>query len=200
MNHKLLFFLILALAKPVFSQDYMNEIAIKSCECLNTISDTLDTERFNLELGLCMIEAAAPFKKRLKKDYRIDFNKIDEHGADLGRIIGLRMASVCPDAVVKLAHRTNDEEAALLAENLFEGQIVAIDATRFVEFSIKDAQGKISKFYWFTFIESGMELTNNYQNLMEQSVQITYSIQELFDARIQEYRNFNVIQKLELKD
>jgi hypothetical protein len=26
MNHKLLLFLLLALAKPVFSQDYMNEI------------------------------------------------------------------------------------------------------------------------------------------------------------------------------
>jgi hypothetical protein len=200
MNHKLLLFLLLALAKPVFSQDYMNEIAIKSCECLNTISDTLDTERFNLELGLCMIEAAAPYKKRLKKDYRIDFNKIDEHGADLGRIIGLRMASVCPDAVVKLANRTNDTEAALLAENLFEGQIVGIDDSKFVEFSIKDAQGKIWKFYWFTFIESGIELTNNYQSLMEQYVQITYTTQDLFDARIQEYRNFNVIQKLELKD
>lgn len=200
MNHKLLFFLLLVLAKPVFSQDYMNEIALKSCECLNTIPDTLDTDRFNLELGLCMIEAAAPYKKRLKKDYRIDFNKIDEHGADLGRIIGLRMASVCPDAVVMLAHRANDEEAALLAENLFEGQIVGIDDGKFVEFSLKDAQGKISKFYWFTFIESGLELTNNYQNLMEQYVQITYSIQELFDARIQEYRSFYVIQKLELKE
>jgi hypothetical protein len=35
---------------------------------------------------------------------------------------------------------------------------------------------------------------------MEQYVQITYTTQDLFDARIQEYRNFNVIQKLELKD
>lgn len=200
MNHKLLLFLLLALAQPVFSQDYMDEIAQKSCECLNTISDTLDTERFNLELGLCMIEAAAPYKKQLKKDYRIDFNKIDEHGADLGRLIGLRMASVCPEAVVLLAKKANDEETTLLAENLFEGQIVGIDDGKFVEFSLKDAQGKISKFYWFTFIESGVELSNHYQDLLEKTVQITYVTEELFDARIREYRSFNVIQKLELKE
>jgi hypothetical protein len=47
-----LFAMLMTLSTVGFSQDYMEDIAIKSCECLNTVSDTLDIDRFNLDLGL----------------------------------------------------------------------------------------------------------------------------------------------------
>jgi len=50
-----------------FSQSYVDEIAKETCECLNHISEDLDAEKYTLELGLCMINAASPYKKSLKK-------------------------------------------------------------------------------------------------------------------------------------
>ncbi len=80
MKIKTLITLFVFISTIAISQDYLDDIAIKSCECLSNIADTLSSDQYNLELGLCMIEASSPYAKQLKKDYRIDLNKIDKHG------------------------------------------------------------------------------------------------------------------------
>lgn len=200
MKCKFLIVAMISLAATGFSQDYMDEIATKACECLTTVSDTLEPDRFNMEIGLCMYEAATPYKKQLKKDYNIDLNRIDTQGEELGRIIGLKMASICPDALLKMANRFNSESTTELSESEFEGQIVGIDENKFVEFSVKEESGKITKFYWFTYVESNIELAINYKTLTDKFVRITFISQDYFDARIAEYRTINIIQKLELQE
>ncbi|HMU05164.1 MAG TPA: hypothetical protein PJ990_16140 [Saprospiraceae bacterium] len=182
----------------VFSQDYMDKIALKSCECINTISDTLEGERYKSELGICMINAAIPYKKQLKKDYKIDINNIDKHAEELGGIIGARMLSVCPNSLLKIENIVSKKKESEITENIIEGQVTAISDDKFVEFSIKDKLGKISKYYWFTYIESSVELSVDYKILMDKFVQIVFVSKEFFDARIDEYRPFNIIQKLEI--
>jgi hypothetical protein len=200
MKYNFLITALVIISKVGFSQNYMDEIVLKACECSNTISDTLESERFNMELGLCMLNAATPYKKQLNKDYKIDLNKIDTQGEQLGRIIGLKMASVCPNILMKMANRVKKKEANKISESIYEGEIVNIDDNKFVEFSVKDEFGKISKFHWLTFIESNVELSNNYKTLLHKSVQIAFLTQEFFDARVAEYRTINIIQKLEIKE
>jgi hypothetical protein len=180
----------------------MDEIASESCGCLEKISDTVSTERFNMEIGLCMMGAASPYKKRLKKDYDIDFDEIDaKQGEELGRIIGLRMASVCPEGLMKMANRINQEEAAInVSGNVVTGQVTAINDDKFVEFSIRDEFGKISKYYWLTFIESDIQLSTEFKSLKDKFVQVHFITKEFFDARIGEYRTFNIIEKLIVTD
>jgi hypothetical protein len=195
----LIFIAVLILTTNVsFSQDYMDNIALKACECLNTVSDTLEPERVNMELGLCMINAASPYKKQLKEDYNIDFNKIGNQGAELGRIIGLRMAAVCPDNMIKMVNKVNKNGSNNMSESTIEGKITGILDDKFVEFSIKDNKGKTSRYYWLTFIESNTELSTDYKKLIDKNVQITFISQEYFDARISEYRTFHIIKKLEV--
>jgi hypothetical protein len=198
MKIKIFIAILIMTTNIAFSQDYMDDIALKACECLSTVSDTLETERFNMELGICMIDAASPYKKQLKKGYKIDFNKIDTQGKELGRIIGLRMASVCPDALMKMVNKVNNKKNNDISENIIEGQVTAIIDDKFVEFSIKNELGKNSKYYWFTFIESNTDLSTDYKTLTDKFVQVTFTSQEFFDARIGEYRAFNIIQKLEI--
>lgn len=183
---------------PSFSQDYVDRIAQKSCECLEVIPDTLDRDQFNTHLGLCMIEAAQPYKKRLKKDYKIDLDKIDVYAGELGRMIGMRMASVCPASLVKLTQQGKSNRKKDNTEEVFEGQIIHIEEGPFVIFSIKDQEGKILKFYWLTFIESNIELSTGYRSLIRESVRVTFRPQEFFDPRINEYKNFYVIQTLQV--
>ncbi len=199
MKRNILITILITISTIGFSQDYIDKIALKACEFLNTVSDTIEPERLNLELGFCMIEAAKPYKKQLKRDYNIDFSKIDTYGKELGMIIGLKMTSVCPNALLIWISREKQKNDNKDSERIFEGQIISIDDKKFVEFSLKDEAGKISKFYWLTYIESNVELSNNYKTLLEESVRITFLTQEFFDARIAEYRTFNIIRKLEIK-
>ena len=199
MKSKILITVLITISTHAFSQDYMDDISLKTCECLNTVPDTLETEQFHMELGLCMIDASTPYKKQLKKDYKIDLNKIDTQGEELGRIIGLKMVSVCPDALMSLANKSKENKNDH-SGNIIEGYITKIEENKFVVFSVREENGKTTKFYWLTFIESNFkyDLTSQYKSLMNEAVQITYLPQEFFDYRIEEYRTFNIIQKIEI--
>ena len=191
-----LIFLAFAVTLPA-QDDYMDKIARESCECLEKVSPDVDGDRFNVELGLCMIQACEPYQKQLKKDYDIDFERIDVEGERLGRIIGLRMASICPTALLAASERSNGSSEPENASMTFEGKITKVDKEFFIVFSAKDDMGKLQKFYWLTFVESKLDLIGNHETLVGEQVKITYMSQEFFDPKIEEYRPFFIIQKME---
>ena len=128
--------------------------------------------------------------------YNIDFEKIDTQGEELGRIIAMKMVGVCPQLLARLAEMSDEEdESDAMA---VKGTITAIDEDIFVVFSLEDEMGKVSKFYWFGFIESDIELTGKYKSLKGKTVRVTALPQEFFDSRIGEYRVFNVIQAIDV--
>lgn len=183
-----------------YSQDYMEKIANQTCECLHNISDTTNKEKMYLELGLCMIKVSEPYKKQLKKDHNINFDNINNEGEALGKLIGMKMATVCPDALIKLSKMDTQEaseDIKTIESYISIGKITKIDKEAFVVFSVFDNSGKSLKFYWLTEVESNIDLANNYRTLLETDVKITYIIQEYFDPKIGEYRNFNIIEKID---
>lgn len=184
-----------------FSQKYMDEIAQKVCDCVAN-SDGETKEEIQMELGLCMIEAASKYKKQLKRDHNIDFNKIDKSAEKLGRLVGMQMAATCPELLMKMVDKDDVKETIDEVNNstefTFEGTISNIEDSKFVVFSGRDDDGKISKFYWLTFIETDRDIISEYKSLKDQSVSISYIQQEFFDSRIGEYRIFNVIQTIDL--
>ena len=180
-----------------FSQDYMDDIALKTCECLNNLPDNLEQEKMQESLGFCLINAASRHKKKIKKDFKFDFNTMNaKQGEELGRAVGVKMATVCPDVLIQMTDMANND----VSESFIEGSITTIVDDKFVEFSIKDIKGKTSKYYWFTYIESSTDLSTDYKNLIDKNVQVTFLPQEFFDARIGEYRTLNVILKLEITE
>jgi hypothetical protein len=205
-------FLILTLALFTslagFSQDYMDKIAEAGCNCITELPDSVSRQELNVKLGLCMIEAAIPYKKKLKKDYGIDFARIDEEGEKLGRIIGTRMASVCPMALIALSSKMEDEEIAAeeelpmeeVTENMAVGEVTQVDDASFVVFSVKDSYGKTYKYHWMSEIETDLDLAVDYASMMGKSVEITYETKSFFDPKIEDYRTFNVIKSMNLKE
>ena len=188
------FFLI----NSTYSQAYMDKILEKTCNCIVELPDTLSTDQFNLEIGACMIEASMPFKKQLKKDYDIDLDNIETDAGKLGKLIGLKMASFCPDMLMKLTGRSKVDNTAYNASEYIMGTIVKIENDPFVVFSLKDETGKITKLYWLTFIESDIELTDNYLSLQGKFVKISYTTDEFFDPKIVQYRQFQIIKSIKL--
>jgi hypothetical protein len=198
MKIKFLIVLLIVSTGIATSQKYMDDIVLKVCECLSAMPDDMDPEQYNMELGICMINAAMPYKKELKKDHKIDMNNMEIYGAELGKLIGVKMATVCPQALMKLVNKTNENRSNNQSDITIQGQVIAFSEDKFVEFTIKDESGKTSKYLWLTLIESNYDLSSDYKNLIDKFVQLSVISQEIFDPRIGEYRKFNVIRKLEL--
>jgi hypothetical protein len=194
-NILLISFLVLTVSKGL-AQDYITVITQKSCDCVAQVPDTLKTEEFNLRLGLCMIEASMPYKKQIKKDFDINLDKIETEGAKLGRMLGVKMATVCPDALVKMTQRMKGQAPSSKAEQTATGTVTKIENDFFVVLSLKDESGKISKYYWLTFIESAADLTSSYSTLLGKTLHIGYEPREFFDPKLQEYRQFFVIKRI----
>jgi len=179
----------------VLSQDYLEAITKKSCSCLGEVSDDLDKEEFNMKLGVCIIEASIPYKKQLKKNHNIDLDHIETEGANLGRLIGVKMATVCPDALVKVTQTAKSKEAGGDVQEV-SGTVTKIENDVFVIFHLKDDTGKISKYYWMSFVESDLDLTNTYSGMVGKALMIEYEPREFFDPKLLEYRQFSVIKTI----
>lgn len=180
-----------------FSQDYMDKIAQESCECLEKLDANLAGDQFTMQAGICMIKAASPYEKKLKKDYGINMANLVEAGEQLGQIIALRMVEYCPAALLVMAERViGEEEEEETSVNSVIGTITNIEVQPFVCFSIKDNEGKTGKYYWFTYIESSGDIENNFGSMQDQVVECTYETIEAFDPRIGEYRNIHVLRSL----
>jgi len=198
MKKNLIFTVLLFISTSCFSQNYMDIIVKKSCECITNIPDTLDKGKFNLKVGLCMIEVSMPYKKELKRDYNIDLDHMDfKVGEKLGNVVGLKMGKICPEGLILAAKKNAAVPEQETNGKILEGVVTNIGNDDFVVFSVKDNFGRIFKFYWFSVIQSDIELTNNYNSLLGKTVKITYDKKDYFDPKISDYRQFNVISKIE---
>jgi hypothetical protein len=194
--------LLLAFSLTCFSQDYMTKIAEKSCDCMKNVSDTLAQDRLYMELGVCMLSASEPYKKQLKKEHDINLERFDgTEGEKLGQVVGLKMATVCPDVLLAFTKKTEANNNKTKVEDAekkkFTGKVIKIDEEAFISFTVKDNEGKAAKFYWLTYVESGFEMVTRYESLMSVDIRISYHTLELFDAKTKEYRSFNIIDKVD---
>ena len=199
------FFLTAALVITVnitaHSQNYMDIIVEKSCDCVNQIPDTLNKTQYLMQLGTCMINAAMPYKKKIKADYGINMDDMDEGiGEKLGRIIGIKMVGKCPSTLLKVSQKTNEEESNIPVSTAdapetkeFVGTVSLIEDSPFVVFSVKDDLGKSVKFYWLSFAQCESDLPAMYNTLLNKTVKISYTTSEFFDPKIGEYRQYNII-------
>lgn len=183
---------------PAIGQDYMTRIAVKSCACVAELDTDQSQESLTIEFGFCILEAALPYEKQLKRDHDIELDRIEEQGQELGMLVGMEMASICPDELMILTGEAEEEIPEDEFLMLFEGEVTKIQSEQFVVFSVKNIEGKVLKFHWLTFISSDIELSENYKSLLGKDVRIYYEEYEFFDPRLDAYRDFNLIDELEL--
>jgi len=139
-----------------------------------------------------------PYKKELKRDYNINLDHIDnKEGQKLGTVVALKMGAICPDGLLKVANINKAIPEQETSEKTMEGIVTNIEDTNFVVFSVKDDLGRLFKFYWLQVIQSDTELTNTYNSLLGKTIKLTYDKKEYFDPKITDYRQYNVISKIE---
>lgn len=190
----LLFFTALSLHAQ---QDLIDTIAIASCNCAQQLPDTLGKDQYTMELGLCMIHASEPYKIQLLQNYHINLeNLTGEDGQKLGKLIGFKMASICQDKL--LMTKETPTRSSKKENQVFEGKVTKIDREGFIAFSVKNESGKVLRFQWQGFIVSEIDLPSQYGKLIGKKIAVTYHTEELFDWKLAQYRDFNVIDGIRL--
>lgn len=197
MKKLILLFILSSVINAGYAQDYMNNILEITCNCAGKVSDTLEMNQFNMAIGACMIEAAMPYKKQLKKDHGVNLDKFDLDAEKLGTIVGVKMASYCPDVLLRLTQKSQKKNApAVSKEEVITGKVVKIDTDLFVVFHLRDDKGKTTKLTWLTFVESDVDHTSDYSSMVGKSVEVQFRREDLFDPKLNEYRQFLIITKL----
>lgn len=194
---KLILIAVLFSINYSYSQAYMDSITDRSCECINNIPDSLSDDAFTSAMGICLMTAAQPYHKKLKKDYKIDFEDVEEEDFEkLGRVVGVKLVVRCPEFVTKVNRVLNSTHAEkemdtekedivvqedisslstiedpeandALEVEILEGVITKIENDNFVIFYLRDETGKVTKFYWLTFVEADIDLSTDYQSFLE---------------------------------
>ncbi|MFK7756127.1 MAG: hypothetical protein AB8B53_04265 [Flavobacteriales bacterium] len=197
-----------------FTQDYLDHIAEETCECMGDVDDYKTYEEFSMNMGLCMFSEAEPYTKKLKKDFKIDLNDIEEYGTVLGEQLGLRLVTVCPkflEAISKfddevLGELMDEDEADYDSpstnseEEESTGIVKSYEEEGFLSLKVEENDGSVTKVLWLGYVDSDFDLDNDLENLKGLEVSITYTEQELYDVKSKEYRYYKVLTSLKTKD
>ncbi len=181
----------------VAQEDYMGEIVSKACSCLEEISEDIKGQGLEMQLGVCILNAAGPYQKELLAEYGLDLNKMDTEGEKIGVLIGGKMAAACPNTLVEVTQRTSSDEQS--EETISShGTVMEVSTDFLIYFAIKDERGRTEKYYWYSFVDSDTDLIKDYNNLKDKNVTIEYHREEFFDPKIMEYRPLNIIDVLNI--
>lgn len=197
---EILLFVFSFLSTFYYSQDFKKKLGQEACKCINEMKlDNISKEKISMQLGICFLKSAAPYKDEIKKEYGIDI------GTDIGKeskmeVLGEKMAmlmiSECGDKFMEIMEKSgamNETNAEESPEELMHGEITKIEKDNFVIFYIKGDNNILTKLYWISNIESNIELEKKYNELIGKKVSISYYSADIFDHRINEYRKVNVI-------
>jgi hypothetical protein len=196
----------------IYAQEYMDEITQKSCECIENLKPKGNKEQIAGQLGICMIQASLPYKKELKKDHKVDLEKMNEkEGQKLGTLIGFKLAGVCPESLLKMTSLMKNEMDEIIVEELTEeefindskqlkGKITNIEKNLFVILTVQENNGKTTKLLWLNFVQSNIDLPTKWETLIGENVNITYNTNaQFFDPKINDYRIFLIVEKLNVE-
>jgi len=195
MKKSLLVFVFSLFFFNAHSQDILETVAKEVCSCTTSKSEKLKEltgEKLQMELGLCIVASYSNHEKELSAKYGNVIDGGDGLMEKLGRDIGLKMVTICPDILMSIAG--DDSEDEVVAEALtLEGQIVEIKSEQFLTVSVKDNSGRIHSVLMLTFFEGSNLLIEN-KLKKNDKVSIDYWEQEFYDVKAKDFRYYKVIQ------
>ena len=188
----LLLFSVVVNAQIETKDELLTVIAQETCDCFikkDIDIENTDSSKIELEFGFCIMESYANHKTVADKFLNISFD--DEKSLEnLGIEVGMKMVSICPDALMAFAG--DYEEEYLTTETT--GEFIKIETEQFNVIHIKDGNNRTLKLLWFNYFE-GEDLFADPKVLKDKVLSVEYEEIELYDPNIEDYRNFKVITK-----
>lgn len=182
-------------AAGVNAQDLLDTITVETCGCIEKIDSDLRESERNTRMGLCILEASAPFKDELLVEYNVNLNDLNgKTGKQFGELVGIRMASTCPTTLISMTQQVKNNNSKTDDQSV-DGTIKALHNGQFYSLEV-ETEKRMHTFLWMDPFDNSHELLQNSKGLEGKKVKITYREQELFDPKINDYRSFNVISGL----
>jgi len=196
--------LVLALLLPSFmlsAQDVLDAIARGTCDCLNGLDRTVyKGEALQMQLGLCMMKVSAPYEKELRKQYKVDFSRLDQGaGEKLGELVGMRLVSVCPEFLEMLAAMEGDPAATVVEQvtATVTGVVTGLRDRQFSTVLVKDVSGRTVELLRLEHFQNADLLAGAGATGVKGTFRFT--VRELYDPVAGTYRSHNVLVGLELE-
>ncbi|MEQ9425275.1 MAG: hypothetical protein RJQ09_12700 [Cyclobacteriaceae bacterium] len=187
-NVMIILAITLGVSGSLVAQEYMKKIAESTCACIIDLEDKNETA-----LGICIIEAAAPYEAEIQADMGIDMNKLDgDSGTKLGEAVGLQMVTVCPNELMALVGGDEmveeAEEAGYGTYSSISGTVASVNKGQFYTITLG---GK--EFIWLDDFEGSLLLMVSVEDLKGAEVEISYREADFYDPSIEDFRTYNVI-------
>lgn len=181
---------------PASAQAYVEAMGKRTCDCIAKIeqSGNLKGEKLKMQLGVCMIQSITPDDvPKLKRDYNFTPAKMaDADGEQFGRVLGIQMASQCPQSLMRVAEEMETDKQAT-GEGSSQGVVQRVETTGVVTITLREPNGGTQRYTWLFPAPGNADLPGSYANLVGQSLRVRYVARELFDPRIGEFRKVRVI-------
>jgi hypothetical protein len=192
----------LAFILPSFTlsaQDVLDGIAKGTCDCLLALDrNEFQGEALQMQLGLCMMKASAPYEKELRKQYKVDFSRLDDGaGEKLGELVGMRLVGVCPEFLQILAEMESAPatEAVDVVISSVTGVVTGLRDRQFSTILVKDVSGRTVELLRLEHFQNADLLAGASATGVKGT--FAYTVRELYDPVAGTYRSHNVLVGLE---
>ncbi|MDX1665892.1 MAG: hypothetical protein R3350_01625 [Saprospiraceae bacterium] len=191
----LLLVFLTAFAFQTFGQDTIDQLAKESCECTAAKNlDELDSNQLNMELGLCIMDALDSLDPDSRSELNVDIT--DPVGMrKLGEKIGLKMASICPDLMMKIAQVETKADINPVQE--LRGTLRGIEGNEFSFLIVEDQTGRKQRYLWFHYFEGSEKLIEDPLGVIGKKVIITFETVEGFSPQLKDYYTLKEVRSLE---
>jgi len=196
--------LVVSLLSPVslvMGQGLREQMANEVCACLQEkkLSEIKDKEEATLIAGLCIIGVYEKHQEEANKEFGI--TSFDEEGGEkFGTELGLAMARICPEQIVKLGMMDQEsEENSKPQTTVFSGSVTTVDVSDFVSLQLKGADGKTTKCYWLEYFSGSDDFVQDPKRLKGKKVRIETSEVEVYLPSAKGYYKINQIVSLEIQ-
>lgn len=199
--NKILIVIVSLFSLTTYSQDVYDIIAKETCECItkkNIDISKSSSSDISGQLGVCLISSYSAHKMELPEKDRIDFN--DEAGmGKLGEMVALKMLDKCPDIIIALGTKANEDEkkegASKSQTQTINGQFLQSVSSDFITVSVKDNSGRIHSLLFLTFFENSNLISENLLK-KNQKVEVEYYEQEFYDVKSKDFRLFKILKSI----
>lgn len=188
-------FTLLAFAGGLSAQDVLDRVARESCVCLNALDrTTIKGDALQMQLGLCMMKAAAPYEKELRKQYKVDMARLDsEAGERLGELVGMKLVGACPEFLEMITEMQGGNEVVITEAPTasVSGTVTGLRDRQFSTVLVKDVSGRTVELMRLEHFPNADMLTG--ANATGLSATFYYTVRELYDPVAGTYRSTNVL-------
>lgn len=181
-------------SQELTKDELKTKLAEHTCECSNSKEMTKDN--YELNLGLCILEAVNKYQSSVEKYYGKNYiSKIEEIGGDVGET----MAGVCPDLLIKIfqnSQEQSDSYDSSVEDETINGTFVNTNEDGFLYVNVKEASGKSHKFLLLDNFDNSYLIIDNVLKSKDK-IKVSYYVAELYNTKTKKYENFKVISDIE---